>query len=230
MLISPPLRITLALAAAVLFILGLAYWWQGNLFHEIVGTAFLVLLIGHNLTVLRWYGALAKGRWNGRRAYATAVNVVILCIMLLLALSSLLVSQALFAWLPFNIGFRARDLHVVVAYWAIVVIGLHLGLHWSRVLAGLRIAPLLHRRPVAVAARALAAVIAVYGVYSWQAVLLGNKLLNIPALEMWDFNANASGFFVHYGSILGLAAVVGYYFALWLQSRRGRPALRQTAG
>jgi len=61
----PPLaRIAVAITAAALFVLGLAYWWQGNLFHEVVGTLFVVLLIMHNVTVLRWYTALAKGKWT----------------------------------------------------------------------------------------------------------------------------------------------------------------------
>lgn len=230
MSISPRFRIALALSAAVLCLVGLAYWWQGNVFHEVVGTLFLALLIAHNLTILRWYGALAKGRWTGRRAYATAINAIIFSTMVVLAASSFLVSQSLFAWLPFNMGFQARELHVVVAYWAIVVMGLHLGLHWQRVLSALRIAPLLQEPRAVLAARIAAGIVAAYGIYSWQVVLLSDKLLNIPALEMWDFNANALGFFLHYGAIVGLATVVGHYTALWLQSRRGRSSVHQAGG
>lgn len=138
MIVPPALRIALALTAAVLFVLGLAYWWQGNLFHEVVGTIFLVLLIAHNVTVMRWYAALAKGKWTLRRTYSTVVNGLILTLMVALAVTSLMVSQSLFAAFPLNTGYAARDIHVIVAYWGLVVLGLHLGLHWSRVMAAFK--------------------------------------------------------------------------------------------
>ena len=223
--VSPATRVAVVLTAAVLFVLGLAYWWQGNLFHEIVGTLFLALLILHNLTVLRWYGALGKGRWTTRRSYATLINAAILLLMLGLAVTSLMVSQTLFAVLPINIGYSAREAHVLVAYWALVAMGLHLGLHWSRVIN-------LARRHVAVdfpairwIARAGALVIALYGAYSMMQVLLVDKLLNIPALDMWDFTTNAGGFLLHYASIVGLFACFGHYLAAALQSLRSARAV-----
>lgn len=112
----PSTRIAVAITAAILFVFGLAYWWQGNLFHEVVGTLFLVLLIVHNVTVLRWYAALGKGKWTVRRTYSTVVNAFILLLMVSLAVTSILVSQSLFAALPINIGYAAREAHVIVAY------------------------------------------------------------------------------------------------------------------
>lgn len=93
----------------------------------------------------------------------------------------------------------------------------------------MRVSALLDSRPARLAARALAAAIAAFGLLSWNVVLLGDKLLNLPALQMWDFNADSVGFFLHYGAIAGLFAVLGHYAAAWLQSRRSRPAAKPTA-
>lgn len=220
----PLARIAVAIAAAVLFVLGLAYWWQGNLFHEVVGSAFVVLLIVHNVTVLRWYSALAKGKWTTRRIYSTVVNGLILLLMVSLAVTSLLVSQTLFAALPINIGYPARDAHVLVAYWALVVMGLHLGLHWSRVMAAVRNAvPFPLSRVGTIAARLVALIIAAFGVQSTLVMMLPEKLLAIPALEMWDFTIDAGGFLLRYAAIIGLFAVIGHYLAKGLQTIRPRP-------
>lgn len=221
----PSTRIAVAITAAILFVLGLAYWWQGNLFHEVVGTLFLVLLIVHNVTVLRWYAALGKGKWTVRRTYSTVVNAFILLLMVSLADTSILVSQSLFAALPINIGYAAREAHVIVAYWALVAMGLHLGLHWSRVMAVVqKTVPVLLTAAGTMIARVLALVIAVYGVQSSLVMLLPEKLLAIPALEMWDFTIDAGGFFIRYAAIVGLFVVIGHYLAAGLQAFRGAPA------
>jgi hypothetical protein len=217
---APSLKLVLPLAASVLFVLALAYWWQGNLFHEIVGTIFIALLLAHNLSVLRWYGALGKGKWTGRRLHSTLVNLAVLTIMLALVVTSIMVSQRLYTFLPLNVGFSARDLHVLAGYWALIFMALHLGLHWSRVLARVKRVIPIDTILGTIILRAAAAAIALYGIYSSLVMLLGEKLLNVPALDMWDFNANAWGFFLHYASIVGLFACAGHYFAVWLQARR----------
>lgn len=220
----PLARLAVAIAAAILFVLGLAYWWQGNLFHEVVGSVFVLLLIVHNITILRWYSALAKGKWTARRFYSTVVNMLILMLMIGLAVTSLLVSQTLFTALPINIGYSARDAHVIVAYWALVVIGLHLGLHWSRVMAAVKRAlPVGPSRMGAVAARLAALLIAALGIQSTLVMMLPEKLLAIPALEMWDFTVDAGEFLLRYAAIIGLFAVIGHYLAKGLQTIRARP-------
>lgn len=220
----PPLtRIAVAITAAALFVLGLAYWWQGNLFHEVVGTLFVLLLIVHNITVLRWYAALAKGKWTIRRSYSTAVNALILMLMVTLAVTSVMVSQSLFTAMPINVGYAARDAHVIVAYWALVVMGLHLGLHWSRVVSAVqRAVPMGSSRLGTIAAHAIALAVVAFGIQSALVAMLPEKLLAIPALEMWDFTVDAGGFLLRYGSIVGLFAVIGHYLAKGLQALRSR--------
>lgn len=222
----PPLaRIAVAITAAALFVLGLAYWWQGNLFHEVVGTIFVVLLIVHNVTVLRWYAALVKGKWTIRRTYSTAVNALILMLMVTLAVTSVMVSQTLFTALPINAGYAARDAHVIAAYWALVVMGLHLGLHWSRVMSAVQLAsPMGSSRLGTAAGRFIALAVAAFGIQSALVMLLAEKLLAIPALEMWDFTVDAGGFLLRYAGIIGLFAVIGHYLAKGLQALRSKPS------
>jgi hypothetical protein len=222
----PPLaRIAVAITAAVLFVLGLAYWWQGNLFHEVVGTLFVLLLIVHNVTVLRWYAALAKGKWTIRRSYSTVVNALILMLMVTLAVTSVMVSQSLFTALPINVGYSARDAHVIVAYWALVVMSLHLGLHWSRVMSAVqRAMPIGSSLLGTMASRFIALAVVAFGIQSALVMMLAEKLLAIPALEMWDFTVDAGGFLLRYAAIVSLFTVIGHYLAKGLQALRSRSA------
>lgn len=50
-------------------------------------------------------------------------------------------------------------------------------------------------------------------------MMLPEKLLAIPALDMWDFTVDASGFLLRYAAIVGLFAVIGHYLAMGLQAK-----------
>lgn len=131
----------------------------------------------------------------------------------------------MFTALPINIGYSARDAHVIVAYWALVVMGLHLGLHWSRVMSAVqRAVPMGSSRLGPMTGRFTALVIAAFGIQSALVMLLPEKLLAIPALEMWDFAIDAVGFLLRYAAIIGLFAVIGHYLANGLQALRSRPS------
>ena len=56
------LRLAFDLTAASLLLIGLAYWWLGNIAHEVAGTAMFVLLIVHNVFNRRWYGTVPRTR------------------------------------------------------------------------------------------------------------------------------------------------------------------------
>ena len=43
---------------AGLLLLGFAYWWLGNVVHEVAGTAMFLLLIAHNVFNRRWWGGM----------------------------------------------------------------------------------------------------------------------------------------------------------------------------
>lgn len=43
-----------------LLISSLAYYWQTNVFHEVVGFAFMALVLCHNIINRKWYTSSAK--------------------------------------------------------------------------------------------------------------------------------------------------------------------------
>jgi hypothetical protein len=65
--------------------------------------------------------------------------------------------------------------------------------------------------------RVLALGIALYGVQASFEMLVGSKLLLLPVLDMWDFDASTPRFFLNYLSIIGLYAALMHYAKQWMQ-------------
>ena len=89
------LRLAFDLTAASLLLLGLAYWWLGNVVHELAGTAMFLLLIVHNVFNRRWYGAVPRTRREPRALFNVGVTFLLLIAMLALLVTSVLISNAL---------------------------------------------------------------------------------------------------------------------------------------
>ena len=215
------LRLSITGTAAVLLLVALAYWWQGNFVHEVAGTLMFALLGGHNLINRRWYGTLSRPRPPLRSIVTIVSNLSLLAIMLLLLVTSILASQSLFAFLPLP-SFSVRELHVLAAYWVLVVFAVHLGLHWSIIMGAARGVIGMKGQSVVRTwtLRAVTGAIAAYGVHSSFVMAMGSKLLNRPTLDMWDFSQATLQFFAHYGAIVGLYAALAHYASTALNQLR----------
>ena len=114
----------------VLLPLLMAYSLIGELFHEIIGTVIFVLFIVHHILNWKWYGTLFKGKYTARRAFQTALDYLLLIVMILQPVSGILMSKHLFTFLPaLPISAQARSIHLLLAYWGYVLVCLHAGTH-----------------------------------------------------------------------------------------------------
>ena len=113
-------RLGLDLLAAMLLLFCMAYWWLGNVTHELAGTALFLLLIVHNAFNRRWYGSVAQQRKPGGTFNLTA-TLVLLVAMLVLVVTSILISNALSSIMSAYGGFTVRQIHITAAYWAVIV-------------------------------------------------------------------------------------------------------------
>ncbi|WP_028710361.1 DUF4405 domain-containing protein [Paracoccus pantotrophus] len=220
------IRVLLDFLAVGLFIAGLAYWWQDNLTHEVIGTIFFALLIAHNVFNRRWYGAVKRGRYDPPRTLNTIVIAGMAISMLILLATSILISQDVFAALALDGVFAVRAAHMFVAYWALVFLAVHLGTRWLMVMNVMRQAlGIKGTSPLRTwALRAVAAIVVVKGVLATLEMGLGTKLRFEYALDMWDFNESTLGFFANYLSIIVLYATLTYYGLAFLRERKRRKA------
>lgn len=118
------------MAAGMLFMSGYHLW--GDIAHEWVGAGVFALFIVHHILNLSFYKNIFKGKFSAYRITLIIVDFLALAVMLALMYSGITMSRHVFAFLKIESGLAlARKLHILGSYWGILIMGLHLGLHWS---------------------------------------------------------------------------------------------------
>jgi hypothetical protein len=221
------LRLLLDFLALALIVACLAYWWLDNLSHELFGTALFVLVIGHNVFNRRWYSTVAKSRRNAARWFNIVTIVCLALAMAIMLVTSLLISRDLFSFLALDGAFSLREIHMFSAYWLLLIVAMHLGTRWAvimntcRTTFGIRQPSVIRTSILRVAAFG----ISIWGARSVSEMAFGSKLALTYSLDMWDFNESTIGFFINYGSIVGMIAAAAHYLLL-LFTRRGGSACK----
>ncbi|MFF0950123.1 DUF4405 domain-containing protein [Rhizobium leguminosarum] len=213
------IRLVLDFTAAGLLLAALAYWWLDNMSHELIGMGMFILLLSHNVFNRRWWARLPKAA-PGRRSFVTiASNISIAATMAALLVTSVLMSRTVFAFLPLSGGPTAREIHILAAYWAFILAAVHLGLHWSMIMAVmgrlLRVGPPNAIRTASL--RATAAAIAVCGIHSTVVMGIADRLIAQPSMNFWDFQESTVGFFLHHIAILAACGCAAHYAVVWLR-------------
>lgn len=212
-------RLGIVLAAAVLMLLALPYYWKDNIFHEVAGTAMLVLLVAHNVFNRCWYAGLGRRPLDARSVINRAVVLCLATIMLTLLVTSVMVSNTLFSALALDSSFRAKQLHALAAYWGLIIVAVHVGMRWTLLMGvarrgfGIKSASSVRTWVLRLAALA----IAIQGIRSSFALNIGSKLFLQPLPDWWDFGESSAGFFLHCFAVAGLYAAVSYCVVLWTQ-------------
>lgn len=144
------------------FVLSMSYSLIGKALHEWVGLATLALFMGHLGLNARFFAPRPKARGNRLRRTMLLFGALLVFVTLGLTVSSLLLSKYALAFLPFSGGTKAATPHQICAYWGFLVMGLHLGLHWSAV--GKTLLKKLRLEPYAPALRYVGLALALAGV------------------------------------------------------------------
>jgi hypothetical protein len=224
-------RLLVPLAMAGLLLLSLAYWWLDNVPHEIFGVAVFVLIAWHITLNRSWFANLFRGRYNGRRMFTVLLHMLLIANMAVLLVTSVFISKSLLAFLPLPDSTLLREIHWFSAYWVMVVVGIHLGLHWTRVMMLLR---LISGRPSGSATRTWllrTAALALAGFGTWSFWVLGvwGKLTFTYSLDFWDFTASVAPFFGYWAGVIALPAIITHYLMVIVDLQRSRrgPAPRR---
>lgn len=209
----PVRRLAVPALAGAMLLLTLAYWWQSNLVHELAGIAMFGLVARHIHVNRAWIFRVFHGPYDSRRWLVTALHLGLLANMLLLVVTSLVISQSVFAFLPMPTNVTVRDLHWLGAYWLVMTVGIHLGLHWSRVMALARSVLRITTKSVlrSWVLRLLALILVLVGAWSWGTMGVGTKLSWGRSLDFWDFGRSVAPFFVHWASVLAMPSVLTHY-------------------
>ena len=183
--------------------------------HEIIGVLLIVVWAVHVYANRRWFKAIFCGRYNPYRIVQMVVNCGMLICALLLAISGVMLSNHVFAFLGIESGTSfARTAHLLASHWYFVFIALHIGLHVNVIFSRLGVAQLVMKsRAVTVATRIIVALISAYGVYAFIERGLWKYLTLQQPFFFMDLERGYVLFFADYiAMVVALAAAM--YFAI----------------
>ena len=221
-------RLSLDLVMTLLILVEFAYRLTGSTLHELIGLAMLTLFIVHGAVNWRWFATLLKGRYAGLRTASVTINAVLLISVLLMLVSGVLNSDLLFSLTQVELDLLPRELHTAAAYWLLILIGVHLGMHWRMIVAEARKRagacwpawPARLRTLPTVSLHVMAAAIAAHGIVASFERSVLSRLTAYYSFGNVELDESILGFFAQYAAIVGLYTVLT---CLALQFFRKRP-------
>ena len=211
-------KIAIDVLMTALLVVLMAYPVTGQAVHEWVGAGMFLLFLAHHILNRHWFKTLCKGKYNGQRVLQTAVDVLLLGDMLALMFSGIRLSRYVFTFLPgLGSAATARRLHMLASYWGLVLMGLHLGLHWGMVTA------LLHRKfdgkvgPLPWCAGIAAGLYGIYALWKhqiWIYLTLRSEFL------LLDFDEPAALYALDYFCIMALFTLLAYTITSLIRKHR----------
>lgn len=180
--------------------------------------AMLVLFISHHILNRKWLLSIGKGKYNAFRVIQTVLVIIMLLLMMGSMVSGILLSNHIFKGIEVSGTYMiARQIHMFCAYWGLVVMSLHLGLHWNIVVA---MAGRLWENPSVIrkwAVRSVAVIIAGYGLYAFCRRQIGDYLLMRMHFVFYDYEEGVFPFLLDYLAVMILIAFIRYYSGQFLK-------------
>jgi hypothetical protein len=200
----------------------MAYRITGDAPHEWIGVVVSVLFVVHNAVNWRWHRGLFRGKYDFRRILNTAVNMLLLVTMATMVISGVPLSRTIFAFMGFIGGMGVRQAHTIAAYWGLILIAIHLGMHWEMIMAAMRRMMKITKpnRLRTMALRVIATLICVYGVYVSFDREMGAKLFLGYSFDFWNPDRPAVLFFTSNLAIMGVYVCATHYALKLLTHRR----------
>lgn len=205
--------IDLAMTAALPVLM--CYSIVGETAHEVTGIAMFVLFILHHILNFGWIKSLFKGKYDLRRGVNTAVNALVFLCMIGLMYSGIVISKHVFTFVNIGGAMTARTIHMLCAYWGLVLMSVHLGMHISQMAARMK----LKKKAVVWALRIIFGVVGAGGVYEFISLKFPDYLFGKVQFAFIDTSASAVLTTLQYLSVMVLFAYVGYFLQILLKRK-----------
>lgn len=134
-------KLILDIIMTIIMIILMGYTVSGALIHEILGISVLILIVIHNALNIKWISAIIKNKSKGlnyKIYLRLIINILMTINSIFLAVTSVVISRNLFAFLNISHSNIWSSLHGLSAYIEIAMISIHVGLHWSMIMSAFR--------------------------------------------------------------------------------------------
>jgi cytochrome b561 len=207
------IRLIIDLVMTILILFALAYRITGDVAHEWIGISVAVLFIVHNALNWRWYKNLFKGKYAVHRSANTAVNFILLITMTTLIISGMLISRTILAFLNLPGGMETRQIHTTAAYWGLIIIAVHIGMHGEMIVNAFRKMFKISGKSTlrVIIVRGIMLLFISFGVWASFDRDMFSKLFLGFSFDYWDEDRPAILFFAAHFSIMAIYIFATYY-------------------
>ena len=132
--LTVPGRLVVTTCLPVVFIAVMSFHYIPKLLHEILGVAWLLLVLLHLYQNRSWLKNLRQGCWSFGRLLGTVIDSLLILGVLVTILSGLGISNYLLKEvMPLAVqrSIALHQYHVSLPYALLILSGLHWGLHWQ---------------------------------------------------------------------------------------------------
>lgn len=216
---KPILKIKIAVDAAmsVSMLLLMAYGLVGEAAHEWIGMGMFALFVAHHILNRKWLLAVGKGKYTPIRVLQTALVGILFLSMFGSMISGVVLSRYVFAFFPKHGGYElAQQVHNLCAYWGFVCMSLHLGFHWSMMLAMAR-KHLPSSPPRTWSLRLIGWLWAVYGAFAFRRRGVSLYMLLRSHFIFYDYTELVLIFLIDYLSVMVMFVLIGYLISMLLK-------------
>lgn len=204
------LKLIIDILMTVALILLMAYNLIGASLHEYIGVAMFILFLIHHYLNFSWSRNIFKGRYSQFRIAQLVLAALILICMLSQMGSGIILSRHVFRALQIKAGkSQARTIHMLAGYWGLVLMSVHLGLHWNMIrrmtFKNMQIKPQVEK-----IINLVPLLIAVYGVFAFFKRGIPGYLFMRTRFAFFDFEEPLVLFFLDYIAVMILFVWAGH--------------------
>lgn len=193
----------------------MCYSIVGETAHEIIGVAMFALFILHHILNFGWIKSLFKGKYLPKRIVGTIINAAVLICMLGLMYSSIVISKHIFTFLNLSGAMTTRTVHLLCAYWGLVLMSVHLGMHISQMAARMK----LKNKTLIWTLRITFGVVGAVGMYEFIQLKFMDYLFGRAKFVFIDISASAVLTAMQYLTVMVMFAYIGYFLHILLNQK-----------
>ena len=123
-------------ALLIIFLLAMSFHFFPRILHEIFGILMLAAVIWHFVLSRRRFFTSLKGKLSAAKIISAFINFSMLATFAIIFVSGVCMSNYIFrdfVSLELRRNFTLHQLHVSLPYILMILIGLHIGLHWREI-------------------------------------------------------------------------------------------------
>lgn len=212
------LRPVVDISMTILLLLLMAYQTMPQMAHAALGILILLFLLLHSWMNRRFYPSLRRGHFPLSRLLPAIVDILLPVVFLLNILCGVIMVVQGVPLLRALIS-PARNLHLMLSHWALILAALHLGFHGHIVLAHMKrhVRASVVRRLLSL----LVYLLALVGLYEFYELRMVQYLFFLTKFAFLDFGLPAPLVIGQHLSVFIAFAVIGYRVLMRLQQKGG---------